>query len=117
MVEFHKRWDPIYADARERMRALGDCAFFSAYMSQPKTQLRTFAPWAGRASDISYYLNAHHIDVHAWAMDGRARPRRVTAAAATGVATAEPYNCQPGTEDAITLLVRRGPTCPSATAR
>lgn len=32
-------------------------------------------------------------------------PTRVVASAATGVATGEPYNCAPETEDTITLLV------------
>ena len=77
MVEFHKRWDPMYVDARERIRQLGDCGFFHSYMSQPKIQLNTFRQWAGRSSDISYYLNSHHIDFHAWALQGtppRSRP-------------------------------------------
>jgi D-galacturonate reductase len=87
-VEMHKRWDPIYADARERARSLGDFSFFSAYMSQPRLQLETFRAWAGRSSDISYYLNAHHVDVHAWILEGRARPLRVTASASVGVANA-----------------------------
>lgn len=30
-------------------------------MTQPKKQLDTFAGWAGKSSDISYYLNSHHI--------------------------------------------------------
>jgi len=46
-------------------------------MSQPKTQLQTFKSWAGQASDISYYLNSHHIDFHEWCMDGRALPVRI----------------------------------------
>src|SRR5262249_1475262 len=87
-VEVHKRWDPIYADARERARALGDFGFFASYMSQPRAQLETFRAWAGLGSDISYYLNAHHVDLHAWMMEGRGRPRAVTAAASTGVASA-----------------------------
>lgn len=32
-------------------------------------------------------------------------PTRVVASAATGIATGEPYNCVPETEDTITLLV------------
>ena len=32
-------------------------------------------------------------------------PTRVVASAATGIATSEPYNCVPQTEDTITLLV------------
>jgi hypothetical protein len=44
-VEVHKRWDPIYIDARARLRSFGDFAFFQAFMSQPKKQLKTFASW------------------------------------------------------------------------
>lgn len=35
----------------------------------------------------------------------KAYPTRVVASAATGIATGEPYNCVPQTEDTITLLV------------
>ena len=47
-MEVHKRWDPIYADARDRIRQLGDFSFFSSFMSQPKYQLQTFRSWAGQ---------------------------------------------------------------------
>ncbi len=57
-VEVHKRWDPIYADARDRLRKMGDFSYLSAYMSQPKIMLGTFRAWAGISSDISYYLNS-----------------------------------------------------------
>ena len=53
----------------------------------------------------SYYLSSHHIDIHCWIMQGKAVPTRVVASAATGIATGEPYNCVPQTEDTITLLV------------
>ena len=53
----------------------------------------------------SYYLSSHHIDIHCWIMQGNAIPTRVVASAATGIATSEPYNCVPQTEDTITLLV------------
>jgi hypothetical protein len=43
-----------------------------SYMSQPKFQLETFKSWAGIDSDISYYLNSHHIDVRSW---GRIREK------------------------------------------
>lgn len=86
-VEVHKRWDPIYADARDRLRGLGDFSFLSAFMSQPKLQLETFRSWAGLSSDISYYLNSHHVDFHEWVMSGgRGRPLRVVGMGATGVA-------------------------------
>ena len=34
VVEVHKRYDPIYVDARDRIGALGPFSFFAAYMSQ-----------------------------------------------------------------------------------
>jgi D-galacturonate reductase len=98
-MEVHKRWDPIYADARDRIRQLGDFSFFSSFMSQPKSQLQTFRSWAGRSSDISYYLNAHHIDFNVWSVSHIARPISVTAIASTGVAKAEGIDA----EDTITL--------------
>jgi D-galacturonate reductase len=54
---------PAYNDARARAQKLGDFNFYCSYMSQPKFQLETFKSWAGIDSDISYYLNSHHIDV------------------------------------------------------
>lgn len=101
-VEVHKRWDPMYTDARDRIRGLGDFSYFYSYMSQPKKQLETFRQWAGKSSDISYYLNAHHVDFLAWAIQNRARPVRIAARAATGVA--ESRYALPA-EDTITLTV------------
>ena len=69
LVEYHKRYDPIYADARQRVReTMGDFQYFVSHMTQPKFQLEVFKSWAGKSSDISYYLNSHHIDIHCWAM-------------------------------------------------
>ncbi|CEM12189.1 unnamed protein product [Vitrella brassicaformis CCMP3155] len=102
-IELHKRWDQIYADARERIRSYGDFTYFNSYMSQPQSQLQTFKAWAGKSSDISYYLNSHHMDIHCWAMQGRAVPVKVTAFGSTGVASGK-YGCPPNTEDVITVL-------------
>ena len=103
-VEHHKRFDPAYADARQRARdELGDMNYFYSYMSQPKNQLETFKAWAGRDSDISYYLNSHHVDVCLWMVQGRAIPIQVTASGSKGIATDK--GCVEGTEDTITLLV------------
>lgn len=101
-MEVHKRWDPIYRDARDRIRKLGDFSYFNSYMSQPKTQLETFRAWAGKSSDISYYLNAHHIDFHVWSVGEFARPVSVHASSATGVATGQGIE----TEDTIALTVK-----------
>ena len=103
-IEVHKRYDPMYADARDRMGALGAFSYFSSYMSQPKHQLDTFRAWAGVSSDISYYLNSHHVDFHSWCMRGRARAERVSAFASEGVASARLGNGIT-TEDTITLAV------------
>lgn len=54
---------PLAARARNE---LGQPSYFYSYMSQPKGQLKTFAKWAGVDSDISYYLNSHHIDIFEW---------------------------------------------------
>ena len=53
-------------------------------MSQPKYQLHTFKAWAGSSSDISYYLNSHHIDFHEWCVGHTAKPISVHAIASTG---------------------------------
>ena len=103
-VEHHKRFDPTYADARDRAvkGSLGDFNYFYSYMSQPKSQLETFKAWAGKDSDISYYLNSHHIDV-CESMVPAYRPTKVMASASKGVAA--DLGCVPETEDTITLLV------------
>lgn len=100
-VEHHKRFDPVYSDARAKARKLGDFNYFYSYMSQPKSQLETFKAWAGKDSDISYYLNSHHIDINE-SMVPEYRPYQVTASASTGTATG--LGCVEGTEDTITLL-------------
>lgn len=100
-MEVHKRWDPIYADARSRLRELGDFSYFQSYMSQPKSQLESFRAWAGESSDINYYLNAHHIDFHLWTMEGIARAISVVASSSAGVALKKGIE----TEDSITLMV------------
>lgn len=42
-IEHHKRFDPVYIDARHKFRSsLGDLSFYNSYMSQPKSQLDTF---------------------------------------------------------------------------
>jgi len=101
-VEVHKRWDPFYADARDRARNMGDFQYMYAYMSQPKHQLQTFKAWAGKSSDISYYLNSHHVDWSEWTLHGIARPIRVTATGSTGIAQSQGLP----TEDSITLTVQ-----------
>ncbi|KAK3657992.1 hypothetical protein LTR56_000799 [Elasticomyces elasticus] len=103
-IEHHKRFDPAYADARNRAikGTLGEFNYFYSYMSQPKSQLETFKAWAGKDSDISYYLNSHHIDVNE-SMVPDYRPTKVTGSASKGIAT--DLGCVPETEDTITLLV------------
>ena len=103
-IEHHKRFDPAYADARNRAKngSLGEFNYFYSYMSQPKSQLETFKAWAGKESDISYYLNSHHVDV-CESMVPDYRPVKVTGSASNGIAT--DLGCVEETEDTITLLV------------
>lgn len=103
ITEVHKRFDPIYIDARDKLKGLGPFSYLYSYMSQPKYQLETFKAWAGKSSDISYYLNSHHIDFHEWCVGETARPVTVTATASTGTAKRLfEIDC----EDTITLTVR-----------
>lgn len=102
-VEVHKRWDPIYGDSRDKIQSLGPFSYLYSYMSQPKHQLDTFKAWAGKSSDISYYLNSHHIDFHEWSVGETSRPVLVTAMASTGLAKSKfDMDC----EDTITLTVQ-----------
>jgi D-galacturonate reductase len=74
---------------------------------QPKSQLETFKAWAGKESDISYYLNSHHIDVcESMVRHAGWKPQRVSAGGSKGIA--ESLGCVEGTEDTITLLVTWG---------
>jgi D-galacturonate reductase len=103
-VEHHKRYDPAYWDARARAKKLGEFNYFYSYMSQPKFQLETFKAWAGRESDISYYLNSHHIDIcDSMVSQLGYVPVKVSASASKGVATS--MGCHESTEDTISLLV------------
>ncbi|KAK4670069.1 uncharacterized protein QC763_208480 [Podospora pseudopauciseta] len=103
-VEHHKRYDPAYADAKFRAKKLGDFNYFYSYMSQPKFQLETFKAWAGIDSDISYYLNSHHVDIcDSMVSQLGYIPVKVSASASKGVATS--LGCHESTEDTISLLV------------
>lgn len=103
-IEHHKRFDPAYADARFKAKKLGDFNYFYSYMSQPKSQLETFKAWAGVDSDISYYLNSHHIDINdSMVTQLGYEPIKVSASGAKGIATS--LGCDPITEDTITVLV------------
>ncbi|KAK4213322.1 putative d-galacturonic acid reductase [Rhypophila decipiens] len=103
-IEHHKRYDPAYADARFKAKKLGDFNYFYSYMSQPKFQLETFKAWAGVDSDISYYLNSHHVDIcDSMVSQLGFAPTQVSASAAKGIATS--LGCDESTEDTITLLV------------
>ncbi|KAK2040489.1 oxidoreductase family protein [Colletotrichum somersetense] len=103
-VEHHKRFDPAYSDARFKAQKLGDFNYFYSYMSQPKSQLETFKAWAGKDSDISYYLNSHHVDIcDSMVSQLGFVPVKVTASASKGIAT--DLGCDPATEDTITVLV------------
>jgi len=50
-------YDPVYSDAKAKVKALGEFNFYNAWMSQPKSQLETFRAWAGKDSDIRLASN------------------------------------------------------------
>lgn len=103
-VEHHKRFDPTYSDARFKAKKLGDFNYYYSYMSQPKSQLETFKAWAGIDSDISYYLNSHHVDIcDSMVSQLGYKPIRVSATSSKGVATS--LGCVDATEDTITVMV------------
>ena len=103
-VEHHKRFDPAYNDARFKAQKLGDFNYFYGYMSQPQYQLETFKSWAGKESDISYYLNSHHVDIcDSMVKELGYLPVKVSAMASKGVAV--DLGCVDETEDTITVLV------------
>jgi len=139
--EFHKRFDPLYADAVARIQSgkLGDLSYFHAYMSQPKTQLKTFEKWLLAAkkeeddskggaggdassstttpgkrsapSDISFYLNSHHLDLLHIATYRTSYPVSVQSIAATGWANSNMGQGQEAAtsvniEDTITIMVQ-----------
>ncbi|KAM3497659.1 hypothetical protein MY10362_008994 [Beauveria mimosiformis] len=102
-IEHHKRFDPAYSDARFKAKTLGDFNYWYSYMSQPKFQLDTFKSWAGKESDISYYLNSHHVDICDSMVQDRYVPVKVSASSSKGVAVAR--GCVDETEDTISVLV------------
>lgn len=81
---------------------MGNFQYMHAYISQLKYQLETFKAWAGKCSDMLYYLNSHHIDFSEWTLEGIARTVRVTGTSSTGVAHSKGMK----TEDSITLTVQ-----------
>ena len=105
-VDVHKRYDTVYADARQQIRGQlqkhGRFTSLQAHMTIEKKRL-DHVPWAGKSSDVSYYLNSHHIDWHVWTMEDIARPVKVYATAAQGIANNPPHNLP--TEDMIILTV------------
>lgn len=97
-IEVHKRFDPMYSDARQRIVSsltTGGFEYFYSYMSQPQFQLETFRKWIdSKASDISYYLNSHHVDFHCWCMhESGYVPNRVMATASSQETTIT-LNCE-----------------------
>ena len=123
--ELHKRWDPFYMDASDRISSgsLGQMTYYYAYMSQPKSQLSTFSAWINdKSTDISYYLNSHHIDFFCNAVTAnvlQGHPTRVYAAASKGLADSFLSQHHPSKgevydlDDSITLTVTFQFTAPT----
>lgn len=102
-VENHKRYDPVYSHFKDTVAALGELSYFSAYMSQPACQARHYCSNGRTSTDVSFYLNAHHVDLHAWFMGERSRPMQVTAFGSFGILQREHGI---NTPDTITLAVQ-----------
>ena len=104
---FDEQADQIFAMSdtlAERARKLGSFSYFYSCMTQRKEQLETFRAWAGISSDISYYLNSHHIDVHCWMLeDMGSKPIQVVAASSSGLANSRLDRT--GVEDTISIMV------------
>lgn len=106
-VEYHKRFDPIYTDARDRIRGFGNFSYYNATMTQHRTQLDTFSRWAGKSSDISYYLNSHHMDIHSWAVSHVAKPKTIMSMSCDGIADKRlARNDGSKCEDTITVMTQ-----------
>jgi D-galacturonate reductase len=84
-VENHKRYDPIYAHFKQTVGELGEFSYFSSYMSQPACQARHYQSRGASSTDVSFYLNSHHVDFHAWLMGNRSIPLTITAHGSRGV--------------------------------
>jgi len=103
-------------DASDRISSgsLGSLTYYYAYMSQPKSQLSTFSSWINdKSTDISYYLNSHHIDFLCNALTANklhAKPISVFASASRGLANTflaeqHPAPTAYDVDDSITLTV------------
>ena len=57
-VEVHKRWDPIYTDARDRLQRLGHFSYLTSYMSQPKYQVELSIKTSSSSSPSARHLQS-----------------------------------------------------------
>ena len=51
-IEVHKRFDPIYNDARQRIQKLGEFNFFTSYMSHRRARSHA-DEWAARPAAVT----------------------------------------------------------------
>jgi len=108
-VEMHKRWDPIYINANNKIKTFGKFSYFTSYMSQPKYQLDTFKWISDKSSDISYYLNSHHIDYNIWAIEDQLndlKQIKISAIKSSGFVNEKFDKINDDIEDTITILVQ-----------
>jgi D-galacturonate reductase len=107
-VEMHKRWDPIYVNAKNKIKKFGKFSYFTSYMSQPKYQLDTFKWISDKSSDISYYLNSHHIDYNIWAIEDQLKDLKqikISAVKSSGYVNNKFNKKTDDIEDTITIFV------------
>jgi predicted dehydrogenase len=80
-IEYHKRFDPIYADARDRIRAnFGAFSFFQSTMTQPKAQVRLL-PIRPRSRGARRSLRTFPVvtlHLRSWTRSRRGRGRAAT---------------------------------------
>lgn len=111
MVEYHKRWDPVYRDALERLTicpTTDAVSYFYSWMSQPKRQVTGAFSQHLHSTDINFYLNSHHVDFHCLVMKRLGYvPISVSAVGSNGILNKNDFikSNHPSIHDSITLLV------------
>lgn len=86
MVDWHNRWNPPYAYARDAIRAgeLGDVRYIYYRLSDTIYVPTKMLPWAGKSS-VMWFLGSHSLDTVCWLMESK--PIRIYCQKRTGVLT------------------------------
>ena len=86
MVDWHNRWNPPYAYARDAIQAgeLGDVRYIYYRLSDTIYVPTKMLPWAGKSS-VMWFLGSHSLDTVCWLMG--CKPVRIYCQKRTGVLT------------------------------